>query len=110
MSTDRGSAGEAMNHQSNGLDTNAPSQMSTCLAWAEMTRWVIEAKRVQRECSVADVNALKPAEATRWVAEATDSTRMLYRRCQRVETGRGGAMDRRGNGVSANALSQMSTR
>jgi hypothetical protein len=36
-------------------------------------------QRSQRECSIADVNALKPAEATRWVVEATVLIRMRYR-------------------------------
>jgi len=40
----------------------------------------------------------------------TVSTRMLRRRCQRVETGRGEAMDHRGTGFGVNALSRMSTR
>jgi len=86
---------------------------------------------------MADVNALKPAAATRWVAEATGSIRMRCRRCQRIGSvprwgdgsprqrawrgcciadvnasgaGRSEAMCHWGDGVGANASSQMSTR
>jgi hypothetical protein len=49
---------EAMTHWGDGSSANALSQMST-------------------RCS--------RAEARRWIAEATGLTRMLHRRCQRVE-------------------------
>src|SRR5215467_1035897 len=77
------------------------------------------------------------AEVMRWITEATESARTLHGRCQRAEAGRGDAMgrrgdgfdpdapladvngseacfdeatDHRGNGLDADAASQMSTR
>src|SRR5438067_479430 len=51
--------------------------------------------------------AAASAKVMRWITDATESARMLYRRCQRAEAGHGDAMVRRGDGFNTDAASQM---
>src|SRR5207244_793612 len=67
ISTGRSGLDEATNQQDTGFDTNALSRMSTCRSRANVMRWI---------------------------TEATESARMLDRRCQRAEAGHGDAMGR----------------